>query len=335
MATPKLTDYKYLIFDVYGTLADWETGVYTALQPLLRRFPSASQWSQAKAIREVLSIESDIQSQYPSMQYSDVLAKAHEVLEARLSLAEGRSAEAAIGNPPSIGGSEEQEYNPTTNAADVHTIFGNSIKRWAPFPDSSQALHDLSKRYHLIVLSNVDHASFAYTHTYLSEGSSPNDHGDIEPTASVYIRPSPNPHPRDLWLPNQITNSKSPFSLILTAQDTGAYKPSHTGFLAVFDAIQSEPALLVPPGSINTPPTLTPTPTPTIEEIKCKTLVVAQSLTHDHVPAKELGISSVWIDRPGAALRPVPPVDVNDFGWRWRFETLGDMARAVAGELEG
>ena len=32
----KLSDFRVLTFDCYGTLIDWETGLYAALQPLLR-----------------------------------------------------------------------------------------------------------------------------------------------------------------------------------------------------------------------------------------------------------------------------------------------------------
>ena len=31
----KLTDFKALTFDCYGTLIDWETGIWNALQPLV------------------------------------------------------------------------------------------------------------------------------------------------------------------------------------------------------------------------------------------------------------------------------------------------------------
>ena len=33
----KLTDFKLLSFDVYGTIIDWERGVLNALQPLLEK----------------------------------------------------------------------------------------------------------------------------------------------------------------------------------------------------------------------------------------------------------------------------------------------------------
>ncbi len=31
----RLTDYRVLTFDCYGTLIDWETGIWDALQPLI------------------------------------------------------------------------------------------------------------------------------------------------------------------------------------------------------------------------------------------------------------------------------------------------------------
>lgn len=168
----KLTNHKFLIFDVYATLADWETGLYNALKPLFMRFPSASRWSRADALRTFITIEEEILVQHPSMLYSDVLAKAHEVLETRLKAVESES-------------STELPINPSV---DSHKIFGNSIKHWNVFSDSVQALRDLSSHFKLIVLSNVDHASFAYTHAHLSGETT-----DNQRSPPIYTRPSPNP----------------------------------------------------------------------------------------------------------------------------------------------
>jgi len=319
MSAPKLTDYKYIIFDVYGTLADWETGIYEGLKPLLSRFPSVSRWSRGDALQAFLSVESDLQTQYPSLLYSNLLAKVHEVLEARLAAAE---ADLDLDGPSTV--TSIATRSTSSAPSNAHTAFGQSIKHWAPFPDSSQALHDLSTHFKLIVLSNVDHLSFAYTHGYLSEGISPP--ANIQQSSPIYSRPSPNPHPHDLWLPQQTPDSKSPFSLVMTAQDTGAYKPALEGFNMVFETIRTEPSLL---GSFlaegNAPPT--------IGDIKSRALIVAQSLQHDHGPARRLGVRSVWIDRQGAAFRPDD--GGKDAGWGWRFETLGDMAQAVEQELLG
>jgi 2-haloacid dehalogenase len=60
------------------------------------------------------------------------------------------------------------------------------------------------------------------------------------------------------------------FDPVVTAQQVGSYKPSHRNFEVMFDRLG------LPRDQI---------------------LHVAQSLFHDHVPAKELGLSTVWVDR--------------------------------------
>lgn len=77
------------------------------------------------------------------------------------------------------------------------------------------------------------------------------------------------------------------FAAIITAQDLGSYKPAQRNF----DALLAEAARLgVGDG---------------------KLLHVAQSLFHDHVPAKRAGLPTVWInrrhDRPGWGATPAPP----------------------------
>jgi 2-haloacid dehalogenase len=60
------------------------------------------------------------------------------------------------------------------------------------------------------------------------------------------------------------------FDWVVTAQQVGAYKPNEAGFLAAFERMGLP---------------------------RERILHVAQSLFHDHVPAKRLGLSTVWIDR--------------------------------------
>ena len=60
------------------------------------------------------------------------------------------------------------------------------------------------------------------------------------------------------------------FDYVITAQQAGSYKPDHANFLLAFERI---------------------------DEPRDRILHVAQSLFHDHVPAKALGMKSVWIDR--------------------------------------
>ena len=91
------------------------------------------------------------------------------------------------------------------------------------------------------------------------------------------------------------------FDWVITAQQVGAYKPSRRGFEVAFERIG------VPRGRI---------------------LHVAQSLFHDHVPAKELGLTTAWIDRrhdrPGSGATPpasaTPDFVVPDMA------TLADLA---------
>jgi len=75
-----------------------------------------------------------------------------------------------------------------------------------------------------------------------------------------------------------------PFDAVITAQQVGSYKPSPRNFEALLARTGVGPGELVH---------------------------VAQSLYHDHLPAKRFGLPTVWIDRPSA--RPgvgvAPPVE--------------------------
>jgi 2-haloacid dehalogenase len=62
------------------------------------------------------------------------------------------------------------------------------------------------------------------------------------------------------------------FDFVITAQQVGSYKPDPANFLFAYERI-GVPATRI--------------------------LHVAQSLFHDHVPAKALGMTTVWIDRRG------------------------------------
>lgn len=71
------------------------------------------------------------------------------------------------------------------------------------------------------------------------------------------------------------------FDWVVTAQQSKRYKPNPRGFELLFERVG------LPPSRI---------------------LHVAQSLYHDHVPAKRLGLSTVWVDRragrPGSGATP-------------------------------
>ena len=71
------------------------------------------------------------------------------------------------------------------------------------------------------------------------------------------------------------------FDWIVTAQQVGSYKPDEANFLAAFERLELP---------------------------RDRIVHVAQSLFHDHVPAKRLGLTTVWIhrrhDRPGSGATP-------------------------------
>ncbi|KAJ1311202.1 hypothetical protein OPQ81_009703 [Rhizoctonia solani] len=132
----KLSDFKVLNFDVYGTLIDWESGVVDGLEPLLVRSSETSKWTRREKLDAFEEVEAELQRQHPGMIYSDILANTHNRLAAKLGI----------------------ETTPELDQA-----FGQSIRNWTPFPDTCAALAKLSKYYKLAVLSNVDNETFKHT----------------------------------------------------------------------------------------------------------------------------------------------------------------------------
>ena len=127
----KLHDFRVLTFDCYGTLIDWESGIFAALQPLLQR--CAPPPARNAALEAFARHESAVEQASPRMLYSDVLAEVHRRLA--------------------------REWNaPMTDAE--HARFGASVPDWPAFPDSAQALAYLKRHYKLVILSNVHRAGF-------------------------------------------------------------------------------------------------------------------------------------------------------------------------------
>lgn len=60
---------------------------------------------------------------------------------------------------------------------------------------------------------------------------------------------------------------------------------------------------------------------------------VAQSLFHDHAPAKRFGLASVWVDRKGImgarADGQSHAASEHEYGYKLRVETLGELAEMV------
>ena len=130
----KLTDFKALTFDCYGTLIDWETGMVTALRPLTER---VGQELMRDAILEAHARhESSQQKWAPATRYSDLLAVVYKRL------------------------AEEWGVSVSHDECDTYV---NSVQHWPAFPDSAEALLYLKEHYQLVILSNVDNRSFAHS----------------------------------------------------------------------------------------------------------------------------------------------------------------------------
>ena len=134
----RLTDFKALTFDCYGTLIDWESGMVEALAPLAAR--AARRLSRNGILEAHARHESFQQAQTPARLYRDLLATVHRRLAEEWGVAVGW---------------------------DECVAYGRSIERWPAFPDSAEALAYLGEHYKLIILSNVDNQSFAASNAKL------------------------------------------------------------------------------------------------------------------------------------------------------------------------
>ena len=233
----KLTDFEALSFDCYGTLIDWEAGLSAVLIPWSRK--RGLTLTAEQLLTEYAGLEAAVEAEGPAQLYPDVLARSMQLLGAKLG-AEVTSEDAAR--------------------------LASSVPDWPAFSDSHDALLALGKRFDLIILSNVDRASFAASGTRLG----------------------------------------ATFAGVITAQDVGSYKPSPRNF----DALAAEARRLgIGPGRL---------------------LHVAQSLFHDHLPAKQAGLPTVWInrrhDRPGWGATPAPPAPVIP---DWEFPSMAAFAAAA------
>ncbi|KAH7038231.1 haloacid dehalogenase [Microdochium trichocladiopsis] len=151
MKQKKLTDYRVLTFDVYGTLIDWESGIIEALAPALGR--DVEGLTRRKILETVHELEAAQQAAHPDMLYADVLAAIYPRLVARLT---------GGGTPPEEE-SDNNDNNNSEEAAAAARAFGASVARWPAFPDTVGALRRLGRHYKLVVLSNVDRTSFSGT----------------------------------------------------------------------------------------------------------------------------------------------------------------------------
>jgi 2-haloalkanoic acid dehalogenase type II len=201
-----VTKFNTLTFDCYGTLIDWERGILAELRPWLDR-SGRRDIDDNTALEIFGTTEAACEAEMPNKLYPDILAEVHRRLAGA--------------------------WNMKSSAAEA-TAFGQSVGRWPAFADSATSLQYLKRYYKLVIISNVDRASFARSNEKLG----------VE------------------------------FDRIITAQDVGAYKPSPRNF---------EYALVELARAFGTR--------------KTDILHTAQSIFHDVVPARAIGLSTMWINR--------------------------------------
>ncbi len=129
----RLTDYKVLTFDCYGTLIDWESGIWDALQPLLMA-NDCDAIMRNQGLEAFGKIENAQESETPDMLYPVVLARVHASFSARFNL---------------------------RVTDELTAAFSASVPHWPAFPDTADALRALKRHFKLVILSNVDRDGFA------------------------------------------------------------------------------------------------------------------------------------------------------------------------------
>jgi 2-haloacid dehalogenase len=129
----RLNDFKVLTFDCYGTLIDWEAGIWDSLQPLLSG-NGRSDILRKDALEAFAAIESRLEVETPAMPYPEVLTRVH--------------------------GAFARHFGLLTTAS-LDSAFGHSLPHWPAFPDTADALRYLKTRYKLVILSNVSRDGFA------------------------------------------------------------------------------------------------------------------------------------------------------------------------------
>ncbi|GLU31836.1 haloacid dehalogenase type II [Trinickia caryophylli] len=134
----RLTDFKALTFDCYGTLIDWESGIVASLSALTSSLQCAP--ARDAVLEAHARHESYQQIATPDMPYDRLLAVVYKRL------------------------AEEWGAAYTHEQA---VAYGRSVRDWPAFPDSTSTLQYLKKYFKLVVISNVDNDNFAHTQATL------------------------------------------------------------------------------------------------------------------------------------------------------------------------
>jgi len=129
--------FEVLSFDCYGTLIDWETGIFSALRPVLAAHDKGVSDSELLALYSELESKGE-QGEFRS--YREVLKSVVRGFGKRLG------------------------FEPTDSQL---RSLSDSLAGWRPFPDTVAALRKLQARYRLAIISNVDDDLFIATAHHL------------------------------------------------------------------------------------------------------------------------------------------------------------------------
>jgi 2-haloacid dehalogenase len=124
---------RLITFDCYGTLIDWETGMLTAMRPLISR--NGRTISDAQILEHYGDVELELESG-PYLPYRQVLSRTVREVSSRLGV---------------------------KITADEGRDFAESLTQWEPFPDTVAGLQRLAQRFRVGIISNVDDDLFSLT----------------------------------------------------------------------------------------------------------------------------------------------------------------------------
>ena len=133
----RLTDFKALTFDCYGTLIDWETGLLSALHRILS--------AHGKEIDDATVLE--LYGNFEQLSEQGAFRPYREVLQ---------SVVRQFGDKLGF-----------VSTVDEARSLPDSLALWKPWPDTVAALRQLKSRHRLAILSNVDDDLFAATRPQL------------------------------------------------------------------------------------------------------------------------------------------------------------------------
>jgi 2-haloacid dehalogenase len=131
------TRFEIITFDCYGTLIDWETGILSALRPILSAH--GVKIDDAKLLK--------LYGDFEQLSEQGTFHPYREVLQSVV-----RRFGAELGFTPT-----EQETR----------SLPESLANWKPWPDTVGALRQLKSRFRLAILSNIDDDLFAATRPQL------------------------------------------------------------------------------------------------------------------------------------------------------------------------